>query len=66
MVGRWWYDANKAAQLEQAKRTDTSLLESDDGSDRPGFVWALVALIGIGLIGWIVFRRAVRSKGVRA
>jgi len=66
MVGRWWYDANKAAQLEQAKRTDTSLLESDDGSDRPGFVWALVALIGIGLIGWIVFRRVVRSKGVRA
>jgi microcin C transport system substrate-binding protein len=66
MVGRWWYDAEKAAQLEQAKRSDASLLESDDGGDRPGFVWALVALAGIGLIGWFVFRRAVRSKGMRA
>jgi len=66
MVGRWWYDGEKAAKLEQARETDTSLLESGDGErNLPGFVWALVALAGVLSIGWMVFRRSLGSGGAR-
>lgn len=67
MVGRWWYDADRAAQLEQARSSDASLFESS-GEDRgrPGLLWTFAAMIGLLLGGWFVFRRAWGSRGARS
>ena len=58
MIDRWWFDESKSAQLERAMDTDVSLSVTEDATtDRPGWGWALAALFGIVLIGYLVFRR---------
>ncbi len=63
MVDRWWFDEQKSDQLERAKNTDVSLSVGEVGkTDRPGFAWVLLALLGISLTGYFVFRRVWNSK----
>ncbi len=63
MVGRWWYDEEKATGLEQARQKDVSLTTTETESDHPGFATLAVALAGLVLIGYFVFRRAWRTGG---
>jgi microcin C transport system substrate-binding protein len=62
MTGRWWYDAAKADALEQAMRADTSLTAVESDAGRPGFGTAAIALAGLLLIGYLVLRRAWRTR----
>ena len=64
MLGRWWFDPVRAANLEQARKADVSLTDTvADESSGPGFATALAVLVGLLLVGYFVFRRAWRPRG---
>jgi len=74
VVATWWYDAEKAARLEEAKSNDASLVEinvdaADSGdatasvqttdTDAPGWASILLVLAGLLLLAWLLFRMAM-------
>ncbi len=64
LTGRWWYDTAKAASLERAMRADTSLTPAESDTGRPGFGTAAMVLAGLLLIGYLVLRRAWRTRAL--
>ncbi len=64
MTGRWWYDTAKSAALERAMRTDTSLTTVETDTGRPGFGTAAMVLAGLLLIGYLLLRRAWRTRAL--
>ncbi len=59
----WWFDAAKAAALEESRRAQPQTTE-DRTSDTPGPVMTIVAAIALLSIGYLVFRHAMRRPPI--
>jgi microcin C transport system substrate-binding protein len=54
----WWFDAAKAAKLEQSRREQPPITQ-DRTTDTPGAGITILATIGLLTLGYFVFRRAL-------
>lgn len=74
-VDSWWYDADKAARLEAAKKDDTSLtaVDGDDASTElsaqqstdagtPGWITIVAVFAGLIILAWLLMRTATRAN----
>jgi microcin C transport system substrate-binding protein len=55
----WWFDAAKAARLEQSRRHQPPVTD-DRTSEAPGAGVTILATIGLLTLGYFVFRHAMR------
>jgi microcin C transport system substrate-binding protein len=63
-IAYWWFDAVKAAGLEQLRKAQPQPQPADrnDGA-MPGLGIALAVVVGAGLAGFFVFRRVWLRTG---
>jgi microcin C transport system substrate-binding protein len=61
-IAYWWFDPEKDARLEQARAAQPPSGQRNARAT-PGLGIALVAIAGVGLIGFFVFRRVWRRTG---
>jgi microcin C transport system substrate-binding protein len=61
-ISYWWFDEVKAARLER-ERGSESQVTGDRKGRVPGIGLTLTALLGIGIVGFLVLRRVWRRTG---
>jgi len=59
-VDLWWFDPDKAADLERRRQQAEPSVTELEGDGRPGVAETLAVFSGLLLIGYFVFRRALR------
>jgi microcin C transport system substrate-binding protein len=65
-IDRWWYVPAKAEELAARERANPGLLdagvEGAGSGDTPGWGTTLLAFAAVALVGWFVFRSALRRR----
>jgi microcin C transport system substrate-binding protein len=57
----WWYDEDRAAKLEEARRV-AGPLNGSGAADTPGVGATALTAIALLFVGWMVFRKVMRSQ----